>query len=65
MGLVESEILTQNDCVWWICPICAFAITGDDKEYARFNYWCPDCGCGQRSGFIPVGVKTCNKLRLK
>lgn len=52
---MEVEILTQNDnVVWWMCPVCDWAISGLAKEYIKVDIDCPGCDCRKLSEFEPV-----------
>lgn len=49
-----GEILTQNDEVWWECPVCGWLESGIELAVARYDYDCPGCGCRKLSEFRPV-----------
>ena len=54
--LVKDEVLLHNDLVWWICPICDWAISSEQRKYIKFDADCEGCGCRVLSQFIPVAT---------
>jgi predicted RNA-binding Zn-ribbon protein involved in translation (DUF1610 family) len=53
----QEALLLDSNLVWWLCPVCDWAISGIEKQYARFDYECPGCGVRNFSDFEPVAVK--------
>lgn len=51
---MEVGILTQNEVIWWICPVCNWGVSGLVMEYCIDDIDCGKCGLRKLSEFEPV-----------
>ncbi|KKL96496.1 hypothetical protein LCGC14_1843950 [marine sediment metagenome] len=53
----EGSLLLQHPLVWWLCPVCDWAISGVERECVLSilsNAECRGCGCRNLSEYGPV-----------
>ena len=50
----EELLLLQHPLVWWMCPVCYWAVSGAEMEYILFDAECQGCGSRNLSEYEPV-----------